>query len=91
MSVRLAVYGVTLAGAFLAGFFEMRIWGEMEASLDWNTQGLDVVPRALRNVAKEYERRNPEDKSTMRRYKNLARTRISLLILFVIEIVALQR
>ena len=88
---RIALYGVTAAGAFLTAFLEMRFWREMEASLDWNTPGLDAVPRALRNVAKEYERRNPEDKATIRKYKNLVLMRTVLVILLVIEVVILQR
>jgi hypothetical protein len=87
----MAVYGVTLAGVFVAGFLEMRIWREMEACLDWNIEGLDVVPQALRNVAKEYERRNPENKATIKKYRNLVMVRILLLVLLVIEVVVLQR
>ncbi|HEX4308902.1 MAG TPA: hypothetical protein VHZ25_02680, partial [Acidobacteriaceae bacterium] len=62
-----------------------------EACLDWNIEGLDVVPRALRNVAKEYERRNPENKATIKKYRNLVMVRILLLVILVIEVVVLQR
>lgn len=91
MFIRITVYGVTAFFAFLAGFLEMRIWREMEASLDWNTAGLDVVPRALRNVAKEYERRNPDDKATIRKYKKLVLVRTLFAVLLVVEVFVLQR
>jgi hypothetical protein len=91
MVFRVAVYGATLLCVALAGLFEMRIRGAMEASLDWKTQGLDVVPRALRNVPKEYERRNPEDTATIRKYRNLVLMRTIFAVALVIEVIILQR
>lgn len=91
MFLKIAVYSVTLVCLFLAGFLEMRIWREMEAYLDWNTEGLGVVPRALRNVAKEYKLRNPEDSATIRKYRRLVLVRTLFLVALVIEIFVLQR
>jgi hypothetical protein len=87
--LKIAVYSVTLVSLFSAGFLEMRIWREMEAYLDWNTEGLEVVPRALRNVAKEYKRRNPEDSATIRKYKHLVAVRTLFLFALVIEVFVL--
>lgn len=62
----------------------------MEACLDWNSEGPGVVQRAFRNVAREYKRRNSEDKATIRKYERLVLVRISLLILLVIEVIVLR-
>ena len=84
------IYILTLLGAFAAGGLEMKLYKQMETSLDGQRLPKTTVDTALRNVVRVYEQEHPGD-PLPGKYKRLQPIKFIFIIALVAEVLILQR
>jgi len=88
--VHALIYILTLLGALTAAGLEMKLYKQMETSLDWQRIPKTTVETALRNVVREYEQEHPGDPLTGK-YKRLQPIKFIFILALVAEVLILHR